>query len=50
MADVSTTFKGYPADVLDRVFEAVGNPDDPAAPFVALVPGRMVDVVCAAIE
>jgi hypothetical protein len=50
MSDVKTTFKGYPADVLDRVFEAVGNPEDPCAPFVALVPENMVDVVCAAIE
>lgn len=51
MADSTVTFKGYPGDVLDRIFEAVGgNPEDIAEPFAALVPANMVDVVCAAIE
>lgn len=51
MSDVKTTFRGYDEDVLDEIFEAIGgNPNDPWAPLVALVPENMVDVVRVAIE
>jgi hypothetical protein len=51
MTDVKKTFRGYDEDVLDEIFEAIGgDPKDPWASLVALVPENMLDVVRAAIE